>query len=76
MLYLVVDQLVDSFFPVLARLDDRIDELEDAILQAPTEAQLGELFAMKRSLVSLRKVVTPSGTCSPASSATSPTCPA
>ncbi len=58
-LYLVVDQLVDSFFPVLTRFDDRIDEIEDDILKLPTESQLGELFDMKRTLVSLRKVVTP-----------------
>jgi magnesium transporter len=58
-LYLVVDQLVDSFFPVLSRFDDRIDEMEDDILKMPTEAQLGQLFDMKRTLVALRKVVTP-----------------
>jgi magnesium transporter len=58
-LYLVVDTLVDSFFPVLAALDDRIDELEDSILASPTEQQLGELFAMKRQLVSFRKVISP-----------------
>ena len=58
-LYLIVDELVDSYFPVLAQLDDRIDALEDEILKRPTEAQLGELFDMKRTLVSLRKVVTP-----------------
>ena len=58
-LYLVVDSLVDSFFPVLSKFDDRIDELEDEILKKPTEDQLAELFDMKRTLVSLRKVVTP-----------------
>jgi magnesium transporter len=58
-LYVVVDTLIDSFFPVLASFDDRIDEIEDAILKEPTEEQLGELFDMKRTLVSLRKVVTP-----------------
>jgi magnesium transporter len=58
-LYRVVDMLVDGYFPVLATLDDQIDELEDAILKAPTEAQLGQLFDMKRSLIALRKVVTP-----------------
>ncbi len=58
-LYLVVDMLVDSFFPVLSTFDDRIDEIEDDILRVPTEQQLGELFDMKRTLVSLRKVVTP-----------------
>jgi magnesium transporter len=59
LLYLIVDELVDTYFPVLSQLDDRIDALEDAILKQPTEAQLGELFDMKRTLVALRKVVTP-----------------
>jgi magnesium transporter len=58
-LYLVVDGLVDSFFPVLSQFDDRIDSIEDDILRQPTDAQLGELFDMKRTLVTLRKVVTP-----------------
>ncbi len=58
-LYLVIDILVDGFFPVLAALDDEIDVLEDAILERPTDEQLGRLFALKRALVGLRKVVTP-----------------
>jgi magnesium transporter len=58
-LYRIIDSLVDSFFPVLSRFDDQIDSLEDAILVKPTEEQLGTLFAMKRSLVGLRKVITP-----------------
>ena len=57
--YLIIDQLVDSFFPMLNGFDSQIDELEDAILVKPTDAQLGTLFAMKRSLISVRKVVTP-----------------
>ena len=46
--YLIVGSLVDSFFPFLSDFDDQIDALEDDILKAPTEAQLGELFDMKR----------------------------
>jgi Mg2+ and Co2+ transporter CorA len=41
LLYLVVNTLIDGYFPVLADLDDQIDELEDAILQRPTDQQLG-----------------------------------
>ncbi len=59
LLYMIVDSLVDTFFPALSRFDDRIDELEDEILHQPTERQLGELFDMKRTLISMRKVVTP-----------------
>jgi magnesium transporter len=57
--YLVVSALVDSFFPFLSDFDDRIDTLENDILKAPTEAQLGELFDMKRSLMDTRKDVAP-----------------
>jgi magnesium transporter len=59
LLYRVVDTLVDGYFPVLANLDDQIDQLEDEILERPTEQQLGQLFDMKRSLIAMRKVVTP-----------------
>jgi len=55
----VLDGLVDSFFPILAKLDDDIDALEDQILERPTQQQLGRLFDMKRSLIAIRKVVTP-----------------
>ncbi|MGN6162338.1 MAG: magnesium transporter CorA family protein [Marmoricola sp.] len=58
-LYLVLDHLVDSYFEPLAELDDRIDTLEDDILRRPTEAQLGDLFSMKRELVGYRKSITP-----------------
>ena len=58
-LYHIADELVDSFFPVLGDLDDRIDTLQDEILVNPTDAQLGELFDLKRRLVGWRKVVTP-----------------
>jgi magnesium transporter len=59
LLYTVVDGLVDSFFPTLAELDNRIDELEDAIFLRADDAQLREIFAMKRLLVGVRKVVSP-----------------
>jgi magnesium transporter len=59
LLYRVVDTLVDGYFPILSSLDDEIDELEDQILQRPTEEQLGRLFDIKRSLIAMRKVVTP-----------------
>jgi magnesium transporter len=58
-LYRVLDMLIDGYFPVLAAMDDQIDDLEDEILKAPTDEQLGRLFDMKRALIVLRKIVTP-----------------
>jgi magnesium transporter len=57
--YLIMDTLVDSFFPVLSDFDDAIDDLEAAILKDPTEEQLGTLFEMKREIMTIRKVITP-----------------
>ena len=59
LLYDVIDGLVDSFFPMLADFDDRIDELEDSIFIRADDRQLQEIFGMKRLLVGLRKAVTP-----------------
>jgi magnesium transporter len=58
-LYRLLDALVDSMFPLLAELDDRIDELQDQIFAKPTDGQLSALFALKRQLVDMRKLVTP-----------------
>jgi magnesium transporter len=57
--YLIMDTLIDSFFPVLSDFDDAIDNLERAILVTPTEAQLGTLFDMKKQLLAIRRVITP-----------------
>jgi magnesium transporter len=59
LLYRIIDGLVDSFFPVLAAFDDRIDELENNIFLQANDAQLQEIFRMKRLLVGMRKAVTP-----------------
>ena len=59
LLYMVVDTLADSFLPSLSRLDDRIDDLENGVLQKPDDEQLQELFRLKRRLVGWRKVITP-----------------
>ncbi len=57
--YRVLDGLTDSFFPVLDRLDDRIERLDGEIFDRPTPGQLQEIAGLRRDLVALRRVVTP-----------------
>jgi magnesium transporter len=59
LLYRLVDGLVDSFFPILAELDDRIDDLEDRTFLSASETELQEIFSLKRLLVGMRKTITP-----------------
>ena len=53
--YLVVDSLVDSLFPILERLDVRIDELQDEILAKATPELLTEITRTKHDVIELRR---------------------
>jgi magnesium transporter len=57
--YRVLDGLTDSFFPILERLDERMERLDGEIFERPDPAQLEEITDLRRQLVALRRVVTP-----------------
>lgn len=57
--YVVLDALTDTFFPVLEALDERMERLDEQIFDRPDPAQLEEITALRRELVALRRVVTP-----------------
>jgi magnesium transporter len=58
-IYRVLDGLTDSFFPILERLDDRMERLDGEIFDRPRPEQLEEITSLRRDLVALRRVVTP-----------------
>lgn len=53
----IVDEIVDSYLPLLDRLNDTIDELEDDALNSPTPEVLSTIFGTKRTLIFLRGVL-------------------
>jgi magnesium transporter len=57
--YLVVDGIVDDNFPILDRVTDELDELEDSILAGSKPDDLQRIFELKRHLVTMRKVLSP-----------------
>ncbi|HSN55968.1 MAG TPA: magnesium/cobalt transporter CorA [Candidatus Sulfomarinibacteraceae bacterium] len=57
--YALLDTVVDHLFPVLEHLGDRIEELEDEILLAPSSGSVNELHALRRELLVIRKSVWP-----------------
>jgi magnesium transporter len=59
LLYRLLDELTDSFFPALADFDERLDALQDAMFAGPSDDQLQEIFTMRRQLVFLRRAVRP-----------------
>jgi magnesium transporter len=57
--YRVLDGLTDTFFPILDKLDDRMERLDGEIFDRPHPSQLEEIVTLRRQLVALRRVVTP-----------------
>jgi magnesium transporter len=59
LVYKILDAVSSTFSPVLARIDEDIDEIEQDVIDQPTEAILRRIFSLKRDLVAMRRVVTP-----------------
>lgn len=59
LVYKILDAIISTFFPVLTRIDDDIDEIEESVIAEPTEQILQRIFSLKRDLVAMRRVVTP-----------------
>jgi magnesium transporter len=57
--YLVADRMVDANFPILDLIADELDEIEDEVLASPDREDLHRIFALKRHLVEMRKVLSP-----------------
>jgi magnesium transporter len=57
--YAIADTIVDGYFPVLDRLGDDIDGLQDRVMETASDFTLQRLFAMKRELVDLRRATSP-----------------
>jgi magnesium transporter len=59
LIYRILDAILGTFVPVLDRVDDEIDELEQAVIERPREESLQQIFALKRDLIGMRRVITP-----------------
>jgi magnesium transporter len=60
LLYTLLDAAVDSYFPVLDTISERIDALEDGVLAGEAERDsLREILFLKRRLLELRRVLAP-----------------
>jgi len=53
--YLAIDTLVDATFPVLDKLDDEVDALEDEITDRATQRALTRIYNLKHTVSELRR---------------------
>ena len=57
MLYLILDTIVDHYFTAIDHFDEHIDQLEDQVFDSPSPEILNRVFAIKRDLIALRRVL-------------------
>lgn len=57
--YAVLDSVVDGFFPVVERYSDRLEALEDRVLERPDRRVLAETRDLRHDLLELRRTIRP-----------------
>jgi len=57
LLYLILDTIVDLYFPAIDEMDEAIDGLEDRVIADPVPGTLERVFSIKSQLVDLRRVL-------------------
>jgi magnesium transporter len=53
------DAAIDAFFPILDRVDEFVDGLESRVFERFDESALHDIFALKRTVLSLRRYLAP-----------------
>jgi magnesium transporter len=57
--YSLIDAIVDSYFVILEKVGERIEELEEQVVSYPGEKTIHEIHQFKREMIFLRKSVWP-----------------
>jgi magnesium transporter len=53
--YALWDAIIDGYFPVLEVYGEKIELLEDEIIQQPSDRTLGKIYRVRRELLALRR---------------------
>jgi magnesium transporter len=59
LLWALTDDVIDAYFPILDRLGDEVDDLEDQVVARADRSLLERLFDLKRQLIQIRRVTSP-----------------
>jgi magnesium transporter len=58
LLYVVLDDLIDAFFPALDGIGERVEDLEEAVFEGRTQVH-EDLFRLRKKMVAVRRVAGP-----------------
>lgn len=59
LLYILLDALVDRYFPVIDAISDRVDDLEELVLTERAADPVPELVRLRRQIMQFRRILGP-----------------
>ena len=59
LLYLLADELVADYMPVVERFDEAIDQIEDEVFSRAGSGTVETIFRLKRELLQMRRIIAP-----------------
>ncbi len=57
--YCMLDTITDAWFPLLERYGERLEEIEDAVLDRPHSSVLADIHVVKHELLAMRRAIWP-----------------
>jgi len=57
--YALLDTVIDAYYPILEKMGDFLETLEDEVVQRPTARSLQQVYRAKRELLTLRRSIWP-----------------
>lgn len=59
LLYQILDRLTNYLFPIMNRIDENLDRLDDRVFRGDAGRAVRDLAAYRRDLISLRRIIRP-----------------
>ncbi|HEY3251850.1 MAG TPA: magnesium/cobalt transporter CorA [Ignavibacteria bacterium] len=59
LVYTLIDSIIDSYFTMLEMLGEKIEDLEEELINNPEKSTLTKIYTLKREMLYLRKTVWP-----------------
>jgi magnesium transporter len=59
LLYRIIDQLVDNFFPIVYKIERNVQEIEDMIFTHGGRETVEEISVLRRDIIAYRRIVKP-----------------
>jgi magnesium transporter len=57
--YALIDALIDAYFPILEHYGERIDQLEEQVVERETDGLVSQIHGLRRAVMELRRAIWP-----------------